>query len=377
MAIIAVYSWVTGIGGIIVMLYLVIGLKKIRILKDQPLHKAQPPLAIIIPVRNEEQDLERALQSVCNINYENYRIIAVNDRSTDRSAEILAKLQRQYNQLTIITIDSLPDGWLGKNNALYQGYLVSNEEWILFTDADVEYHPDAINKAMGYTLENNLDNLAVIPKVVSRSEALNSVLATFGIMLMVYLRPWDAIKPGRWAHFGIGAFCLVKRFAYEQAGTHKSIRLRPDDDVMLGHQIKQAGLRQDVLSGTGAINFEWYRNLKQFINGLMKNTFATAQYNVWLAIAYIFGCLVLLAFPTAVMLIWGDTAIRLLAIAGVLTQIIYMISIKTKWWYALVIPFAGLLMAFIFLRAMILTLKQGGLYWRGSFYSLNELKNGS
>ena len=375
--VISIYSWITGICGIIVIIYLIVGLRKIKVLRDQPLDNLQPPLAIIIPVRNEEQDLEKALQSVCNLNYNNYRIIAVNDRSTDRTSEILDRLQKQYTKLAVTNIETLPEGWLGKNNALYQGYLSCSEEWLLFTDADVEFHPDAVNKAMGYTLKNNLDNLAVLPQVVSRSEALNSVLATFGFMLMVYLRPWDAIKPGKWAHFGVGAFCLVKRAAYEQAGTHSAIRLRPDEDVMLGHKIKQAGLRQDVLSGTGAITFEWYQNLQQFIDGLMKNTFATAQYNVVLALAYIFGCLLFLTLPTLVMLIWGDVFIRWLAVAGLVTQVVYMILVRNKWWYAFVIPFAGLLMAYIFTRSMILTLKKGGIYWRGTFYSLNELKDGS
>nr|WP_317169451.1 hypothetical protein [Mucilaginibacter humi] len=101
------------------------------------------------------------------------------------------------------------------------------------------YHPDAINKAMGYALKNNLDNLAVMPRAVSRSAILNSVLATFGVMLMAYLRPWNAIKPDSGAHIGIGAFCLVKREAYEKAGTHARVKLRPDDDVKLGYYIKR------------------------------------------------------------------------------------------------------------------------------------------
>ncbi|PJJ83709.1 glycosyltransferase [Mucilaginibacter auburnensis] len=373
-----IYGIVAGATWIGVVVYLIIGFKKIKMLKDQPLSNAFPPLAIIIPVRNEEENLENALQSVCNINYPNYRIIAVNDRSTDSTGEILSKLNAKYPQLTVTTIADLPHGWLGKNNALYQGYLSSTEEWMLFTDADVEYQPDAISKAVGYAINNNLDNLAVLPNIISRSGLLNSVLSSFTIMLMIYLRPWDAIKPGTKAHIGVGAFCLVKRSAYEKAGTHANIKLRPDDDVMLGKNIKMAGLRQGVLGGREAIGLEWYTSLKQFVDGLMKNTFATAGYNPVMAIGFIMACIVCFTLPIPVMLIFGGVNIKLLAGAVLFAQIIYMLTIKpNKWWYAFVIPFAGGLMGYIFLKSMLITLKQGGIYWRDSFYSLKMLKEGS
>ncbi|MFD0751038.1 glycosyltransferase [Mucilaginibacter calamicampi] len=369
------YGIVAGVTWIGVIIYLIAGFKKIKHLKDQPLSTTFPPLAIIIPVRNEEENLEKALQSVCNINYPSYRIIAVNDRSTDSTGEILEKLNKRYPQLTVTTITDLPKGWLGKNNALYQGYLSSAEEWMLFTDADVEYHPDAINKAMCYALKNDLDNLAVLPNVISRSGLLNSVLSTFSIMLMMYLRPWDAIKPGTNAHIGVGAFCLVKRQGYEKAGTHQRIKLRPDDDVMLGNNIKQAGLRQDVLGGRDTVGLEWYTSLKQFVDGLMKNTYATAGYNPIMAIGYIMACIVCFTLPIPAILIFGEGYIKLLAVIVLLTQVIYMLIIKpNKWWYALIIPFAGLLMGYIFLRSMFITIKQGGIYWRDSFYSLDELR---
>lgn len=370
-----IYSIIVTTACIGVSIYLLYGFTKIKQLSDQPLTAKQPSLAIIIPVRNEEEDLEQALQSVCNINYDNYRIIVVNDRSTDRTAEILEKFPKQYPRVTVTTITGLPHGWLGKNNALYQGYKSSTEEWLLFTDADIVYHPDAINKAMGYALKNNLDNLAVMPRAVSRSAILNSVLATFGVMLMVYLRPWNAIKPNSSAHIGIGAFCLVKREAYEKAGTHHRVKLRPDDDVKLGYYIKKAGLRQDVLSGIGSLSLEWYKSLGQFINGLMKNTFATANYNIFLAVGFILACLVATALPLPLMLIFGNTPIRLMALVIMLVQILYMsVVAPNKWWYALMIPFSGFLMAYIFARSTFITLKQGGIYWRDSFYPLEMLK---
>jgi glycosyltransferase involved in cell wall biosynthesis len=368
-----VYSVIVSTLGIILTSYLLLNLRQIKKLKAQPIITEQPPLAIIIAVRNEEDDLEKALQSLCNINYNNHRLIVVTDRSTDRTAEILQGFN--HPKLEIITIDALPDGWLGKNNALYQGYKNSTEQWMLFTDADVEFHPDAISKAFGYVEMHDLDHLSVLPDVKSRSTLLNSVLATFSIMLMMLTRPWDAKKPKRSGSIGVGAFNLVKRTAYQKAGTHVKIRLRPDDDLKLGQNIKRAGLRQDVLSGEGLICLEWYKNIKQFINGLMKNTFAVGGYNLFRSIADVLATLLLVVLPVPIMLIFGDMEIRLMACSLLAIQFFYMtVVLPNKWWYALMIPYAGFLMAYICARSAFITLKQGGIYWRDSFYPLAMLK---
>lgn len=355
---------------------LLLGYAKIQSLSVQPIIENEPSVAIIIPVRNEEEDVEQALQSVCNLNYSNYRIVVIDDRSTDRTAEILQKFKSCCPRLAVITVNTLPRGWLGKNNALYEGYKQSDEEWILFTDADIKFHPDMLSRAMSYAVNQRLDHLCVLPQVKSRSTFLNSVMATFSIMLMVHLKPWDARKPKSKAYAGIGAFNLVRRNAYEKSGTHERIKLRSDDDLRLGLQIKQSGFRQDVLTGMGYVQLEWYKSLRQFSNGLLKNALAPSDYNIAKTIGGILSMLISVALPMPVMFIFGSTAIRLMAGLMLLFHIIYMTLVPpNKWWYALVIPFAGFFIAFSFLRALVKTVLQGGIYWRDSFYSLEMLRN--
>lgn len=351
------------------------GYKTIQSLSAQPIIENEPSVAIIIPVRDEEEDLEQALQSVCNLNYTNYCIVVVNDRSTDRTPEILEGFKTSCQRLHVVTVSTLPEGWLGKNNALYEGYKHSNEEWMLFTDADIIFHPDMLGRAMSYAVGQQLDHLCVLPEVRSRSAILNSVLATFSIMLMLHLKPWDAKNPKSKAYVGIGAFNMVRRDAYEKSGTHERIKLRSDDDLRLGLQIKQAGFRQDVLTGMGYVQLEWYKNLGQFSNGLLKNALAPSDYNIAKAIGGIVFMLVSVALPMPVMFIFGSTGIRIMASLMLLFHIIYMTVVPpNRWWYALMIPFAGFFIAFSFLRALIKTVKQGGIYWRESFYSLEILR---
>ena len=330
---------------VLLIIYLLINIRRIKSLSKQSLIDKQPSVAIIIAVRNEEEDLEKALISVCKINYQNYRIIVVNDRSTDRTAEILRDLTLQYPQLSITTVTALPDGWLGKNNALYQGYLSSTEEWLLFTDADVEFHPDAVSKALNYSVKNKLDHLCVLPHVVSRSQALNSMLGTFTLMMLIQFRPWDISNPKSSAFIGIGAFNLMNRIAYEKIGTHEAIRLRPDDDLKLGYTVKKHGLRSDALSGEHYICLEWYKNIGQFINGLMKNAFAASNYDLTRVILGVLITFLLFGLPVPLMLIFGTLTIRLMAALIILFQIIYMLNpiLPGKWWHALVIPFAATL----------------------------------
>jgi cellulose synthase/poly-beta-1,6-N-acetylglucosamine synthase-like glycosyltransferase len=364
---------------ILLVVYLLIKTRQIKSLSEQPITNDKPALAIIIAVRNEEDDLEKALHSICNINYQNYRIIVVNDRSTDSTAEILEEFASQYPQLTVTTITTLPNGWLGKNNALYQGYLASTQEWLLFTDADVEFHPDAVSKALSYAVKNKLHHLCVLPHVVSRSQALNSMLGTFTLMMLLQFRPWDVSNPKSKAFIGIGAFNLINRDAYEKIGTHEAIKLRPDDDLKLGYTVKKHGLRSDALSGEHYICLEWYKSISQFINGLMKNAFAVTDYNITRVIIGMIITFLLFGLPVPLMLIFGNLTIRLMAALILLFQIIYMLNpaLPNKWWHALIIPFATTLVVYIIVRATWLTHKQGGIYWRDTFYSLAMLKGES
>ncbi|HLL42583.1 MAG TPA: glycosyltransferase family A protein, partial [Segetibacter sp.] len=228
--------------------YLLINSYRIKFLRTLKTSEilTEPAIAIIIAVRNEEEELEKALNSVCNLNYSNYRLVLVNDRSTDRTPQILESFAQRFSHVTVIHINKLADGWLGKSHALYQGYLNYREEWLLFTDGDVSFKPDTLTKAISYSITQQLDHLVLLPHIHSRSALFNSVLATFKIMFDLQYRPWAAKNPHSGASIGMGAFNLVRRTAYETAGTHLRFALHPNDDLQLGEHIKSSGHKQDV-----------------------------------------------------------------------------------------------------------------------------------
>ena len=106
-------------------------------------------VSIIVPARNEEDDIEGPLLSLLALDYQNYEVIAVNDRSTDRTGQVMdriAALPNAQGRLKILHIESLPTGWMGKPHAMWTAAQQASGDWLLFTDADVFFKPDSIRR---------------------------------------------------------------------------------------------------------------------------------------------------------------------------------------------------------------------------------------
>jgi glycosyltransferase involved in cell wall biosynthesis len=373
-----IYTVLVALYWIALTFYLLVNGRKIKHLSAINVNQTTTPsVAIIIAVRNEEAELKNALTSVCHLAYNNYKIIVVNDRSTDNSGKILAELQATFSNIKVVNIEILPQGWLGKNNALYTGYISSEEDYLLFTDADVVFKKDVLAKAMSFCLQNDLDHLTILPEITTRSVVLKSIISTFVIILTAIQRPWAAKIKTSNASMGVGAFNLVKREAYIHAGTHKAIAMRPDDDLRLAAFIKRTGGTADVLYGTNEIQVEWYKTVKEFINGLMKNAFSGFDYNVIKVIVGVTGMLLFFVLPLPLILIFGNGWERILAICMLLSQLLLywkMPGSKTKWWYGLLNIYGGIIVTYTIAKAAIINLRNGGIYWRETFYSLKELR---
>lgn len=360
--------------------YLIINSRRIKFLKKVKLPPGfhEPSVAVIIAVRNEEAELEKALLTICNLNYSNYKIIIINDRSTDNTSLILQSLSSTHQNLQVISVDNLPAGWIGKTHALFTGFTHANAEYLLFTDADVKFEKDTLTKAISYMQQTKVQHLTILPMIKSRSQVLNAVLATFKIMFDLRYKPWQVSDPASEACLGMGAFNLVKKTAYEAAGTHKRIALHPNDDLQLGYCLKSSGFKQDVLYGNGQVQYEWYTNLQQFVNGLMKNAFSSVNYSFANALIHAFGAFIFFVLPVPVLLFQQTIYSFIMAAVILLSQLaLYLLkpALNARWWYIFTIPFAAVIISFIMLKSAVVTIIQGGIYWSGSFYPLSDLRN--
>ena len=170
---------------------------------------------------------------------------------------------------------------------------------------------------------------------------------------------------------------LIKRQAYERAGTHKAIAMRPDDDLKLAAFIKRSGGATDVLYGQGELQVEWYTSVREFIKGLMKNIFSGFNYNVIKVLAGTFGILLFFILPLPIILIFGSYLDRILVTCMFLFQVILywkMPGSNGKWWHAFMSIYAGVIISYIIIKSAIITLYNGVIYWRDTFYSLVELR---
>jgi cellulose synthase/poly-beta-1,6-N-acetylglucosamine synthase-like glycosyltransferase len=354
------------------------GNRSIRFLKDlPPVVGPLPRVSILIPARNEERNLEEALRSVLALDYENLEIDVVDDRSSDRTGEILDRMAAAEPRLRVVHVRELPPGWLGKNHALWLGAERATGDFLLFTDADVVLAPAVLRRAVGAMMASGIDHLTASPEIARPSVLFELFIGAFSLFFALFTRPWKAKDP-RSPHFvGIGAFNLVRASAYRAVGGHRTIAMRPDDDLKLGKLLKTRGFRQEFVFGQGALRVEWYTSVRELIQGLMKNAFSGVDYRVRVVAVATAMQLAFFVWPfLAIFLIPGAT--RWLNLASVLTLVglcwINAPLAGVRRWHGVGFPVATLLFLYILWRATLLTLWRDGIDWRGTHYPLAELR---
>lgn len=346
-----------------------------------------PRLSLIVPACNEEGSIAGAVRSMLAQDYPNLEVILVNDRSTDRTGEIMAQLAREWSasadsrtpSLRVIQIETLPPGWLSKNHALYVGAQQATGDWLLFADADVHFDPTTFRRAVAFAEQRKLDHLTIAPSLSTKGYFLPGWVAFFTMAFLSYKTPYKANDPKSRVGMGIGAFNLIRRRAYEQIGTHRAISLRPDDDLRLGQRVKRAGLRQYVLLGDRLMSVEWYTSLGEAIRGLEKNTFAGMEYNLGMVIGSLLAMLAIMVWPFLAIFFTHGVSLWLYGGAILLQLAVFALSNDLRGGRILLLmpgyPIYALLFIYTITRSTWLTLRNGGITWRGTFYPLKELRS--
>lgn len=336
-----------------------------------------PKVSVIVAARNEARKIEVALQSILAQDYSNLEFIVVDDRSTDETGSILDRLTNKDARVRVVHITELPKGWLGKNHAQHFGAERATGELILFTDADVVMERSVISRAVAWLHREDIDHLAITPQLQMPGLLLGMFGGAFGLFFGLYAKPWKARDPKSPRHIGIGAFNLVRTEAYRAIGGHRAIAMRPDDDMKLGKLLKKCGFHQDLVRSDGLITVEWYSSVGELVRGLEKNVFAGVEYSLTAVVASSIAQLVVFVWPlVALAFTHGVTWWLNLAIVGSLAML-YMDNAHchgAKRWHCVGFPVTAILFQYIIWRATLKTLVNNGIDWRGTHYSLPELK---
>lgn len=339
-------------------------------------------VSIIVPARNEEPTIEQGLSRLLALDYDNYEVIVVDDRSTDRTGEIIERVSaspQAHGCLRAIHVKELPPGWLGKTHAMWKAGELASGDWLLFTDADVLFKPDVVRRALVYAESENADHVVVFPRILMKTPGEHMMIAFFQTLFTFGHRPWRVADPDTKDHMGVGAFNMVRRSTYDAIGTYRALRMEVLDDVKLGKVVKNARFRQRNVFGEDLISIRWAIGAMGVVNNLTKNFFAILSFQWWRTIASVCGLLFLNLLPfVGFCLTLGWMRVPYAIALGAMFLIYLGMSFKSSIpaYYFLLHPISTLLFAYTLLRSMFLTLRDQGVTWRGTKYPLEELRKG-
>jgi len=336
-----------------------------------------PSITVIVPARNEAADIAATLHSLLAQDYPNLQIIAVDDRSTDQTGSLIDTIASQHpSKLRALHITELPPGWLGKTHAMALAARQAPTDYLLFTDADVLFRSDAIRRALAHAVATSADHLVTIPTTLIHRWDEAAILGFFQIFALWGARPWRVADPNsKRDALGIGAFNLLSRSAYLQVGGFEALRMEIIEDLALARRIKHAGLVQRVAFGRGLVSLHWASGVEGLVGVMTKNLFSAFRFSIGLALL---GCLWLLVFcvaPGAGLFFTPTRIPAILTVAAVVWAYRLMgRHSRISTWNALFCPLGALVFVFSLLRSTLITLKRGGVIWRGTFYPLAELR---
>jgi len=380
-----------------------------------PTPSGEPRVSIIVPARNEERDIRATLEELLALEYSNYEIIAVDDRSTDRTGQIMEEVSAgssgadtpfdslrslragavrgltalelqagadrsvRATRLTVIHVSDLPPGWMGKTHAMWTAAAQAAGDWLIFTDADVLFKPDSVRRVMAYAESEKADHVVLFPRMIMKRPGERMMIAFFQALFVFGHRPWKVADPKARDHMGVGAFNMVRRPVYDAIGTYKALRMEVLDDMKLGKVVKNAGYAQRNVFGEDLISLRWARGAFGIVNNLTKNFFAVMSFQWPRTVASIVGLAFLNWGPfLGVWLAHGwarlPYAIALLS----LFAIYYGMSSRSDVapYYFFLHPVSTAFFMYTMMQSMFHTLWNGGIVWRGTKYPLEELRRG-
>lgn len=334
------------------------------------------PCSVIVATRDEEARIEQTVRRLLAQQGVELELIVVDDRSTDRTAETLARLAREEARVKSVRVDALPEGWLGKCHACHFGGLAATGEWLLFTDADCWSKPDVLLRALLVAEREQADHVTLTSGLAVPSPGLRAGSLLFHLSIANWFSGVNRDRPN--SHLGFGAFNLVRASAYRQCGGYEALRLTVLDDVKLGLLLRRAGKRTRAFVGANDVEAHWGASLWDVVRLMEKNYFAALEFSLPFALGIV-TFLTLLMVVAVLGAVSGTTAGLAAALSPfclVVPAAILARRIGWPWLLALGAPFVLPVFVCALLNSAMKTLWQGGIWWRNTFYPLDELRAG-
>ena len=340
-------------------------------------------LTVLVPACNEEDAIGATLRSLLGSVGLRLQIVAIDDRSTDRTGERMDAVATEAAKLGPHTLEvihnkALPDGWLGKPHALKLGAERATAPWLLMTYGDVTFAPDALERALRAALEKEADHLVVFPALTRRGFAEAGMECTLEALSGWSVSLWKVEDAKARDFFGVGGCTLVRKEALAAVGGMERLRMEVVEDVSLGWMVKRGGYRSAITCGLGMVRIRWIEGYFGAVGNFEKNGFAGLRFSLGMLAVVCIGFTLDAVVPVAGMFggPWGVAA-GLLNYAGIALCVQGNRRITgISPWAAVMFGPSAVVFAWALARSAVLTLWRGGVVWRGTLYPLKELKQG-
>lgn len=302
-------------------------------------------VTVIVPARNEAAAIEATLRSLLAQTIP-LEIFAVDDRSTDETGAIMERLAAESpsagKYLSVIHVDSLPPGWMGKNHAMALAARQSATEWLLFTDGDTLFREDTLERALAYARELSVDHVVLWPSLILKTAGERLVESIFQSLLILTWNPWKISDPkAKRESIGMGAFNLVRSEVYRAVGGFEAEPMEVVEDIRLGSAIKRAGYRQHLLLGRDLLRLHWAPGAIGLLHNLTKNIFAMFRFRTYQLLIATFAIGLICFGPLAAL--FAPLPMR---IAGIVSLVMICAAywLSSRWfnripvWYCLTFP---------------------------------------
>jgi glycosyltransferase involved in cell wall biosynthesis len=340
--------------------------------------KTNPKVSIILPARNEEEYIEKCLDSLINQDYDNYEIIVIDDSSEDSTGKIISEYAKNHPKVIPVSARPKPEGWMGKNWACMEGYKKATGELLLFTDADTKHAKNVITLAVTHLNSFSLDALSAIPKMLTFDFWTNITLPMISTFLHTRFSALNVNNPKKKTGYFFGSFFILKKKTYQEIGMHEGVKHEIIEDGALGKKVKELGYKMKMVRGEHLIEAVWARDKGTLWNALKRLMVPLYLQSGKIAIGIFFAIVFLLFVPFPIFAISASLPVETLstkllcvtsAIASILIYIGAVIEVKIglklKLRYALFAPLGSLVVVLGFLSGLLQAKRTSSVTWRG------------
>ena len=227
-----------------------------------------PALSVLVAAKEEEANIGACVSGLLAQDYPRLQVVAVNDRSADRTGAIIDELAARDPRLTAVHVKELPAGWFGKNHAMMTGVGRATADWLCFTDADCVFDSThLLAAALSFAQRERLEFLSVLP-TLETSTFWERVVQPVAGAIMVYWNPPQKVNdPRSRCAYANGAFMLMTRAAYERLGTHAAVKATLNEDMHFARRAKADGIPFRGIRGGGMYRCRMYTGFGQIWRG--------------------------------------------------------------------------------------------------------------